>query len=473
MLAFLPLLAMPELAVAEFADATHHATSDNHSADNHGGGDHSASLSLVAGLNGWQTALVTAGAIGAVILGGNYLTRPLFRFVAGARLRELFTATALLLVIGIALLMTVVGLSPALGTFLAGVVLASSEYRHELEADIDPFRGLLLGLFFITVGASINFTLLAENLNMVLACTAALLLLKGAVLWILGAIFTINGAARWLLALSLAQAGEFGFVLISFTTANNILPQAIADQLSLIVALSMVVTPLLFILYDRVAARQEAKGQERPADEIDVRNRIILAGRGRMGGIIERMLKSAGYQPTVIDYSSRQLDMLRAFGLHAYFGDATRPDLLHAAGIDEAKLLIIAIDDRDQISELAEYATKNFPNLHVVARAVDRTHVYELWARGCRDIVRETFDSSLRMGRSAFEALGISRETADLMKEEFSEFDKRTMREVADVYDVRIPLEENEAYIEKVRSMLQPWEEELKDRIAEIMRKGA
>ncbi len=454
MLAVIPLLAFPEVA--------------NLTAG--GGDDHGNSFSLVAGLNGWQTMLVTLAAIGSIILGGNYLTRPIFRFVAWAKLRELFTAAALLMVIGIALLMTLVGLSPALGTFLAGVVLANSEYKHELEADIDPFRGLLLGLFFITVGAGIDFNLLSENFGVVVSMTMGLILLKATVLFLLGTAFKIRGAQRWLFTLGMAQAGEFGFVLLAFTTTNGILPDGVANLLLLVVALSMLVTPLLFILYDQIVAGLYARGQQQDADTIEEENGIIIAGRGRMGGIVDRMLRTAGYSSTVIDFSAKQLDILRKFGVsHTYFGDATRPDLLHAAGIDKAKLLIVTIDDQHQITELVSYATRNYPDLHVIARAVDRHHTYELWAHGCRDIIRETYDSSLRIGRSAFEALGTSREAAEEMKMAFHEMDQNSMIEVADVYDINIPGHENEAYVERVRERAESWEAELHDRMMEIM----
>ncbi|MEM9179015.1 MAG: monovalent cation:proton antiporter-2 (CPA2) family protein [Pseudomonadota bacterium] len=457
-IAFIPMLAIiPLLAFPEVVQAT-------------AGGDSEGGLSLVEDLNGWQTMLVTVGAIAVVILGGNYLTRPLFRFVAGAKLRELFTATALLMVIGIALLMTLVGLSPALGTFLAGVVLANSEYKHELESDIDPFRGLLLGLFFITVGAGIDFNLLSANFGVVISMTLGLMALKATVLFILGTAFKIRGAQRWLFTLGLAQAGEFGFVLLAFTATNGILPELITDLLLLVVALSMLITPLLFILYDQIVAGLYAKGQEQEADEITEDNGIIIAGRGRIGGIVDRMLRTAGHTATVIDYSSKQLDILRTYGVsHAYFGDATRPDLLHAAGIDKAKLLIVTIDDKHQITELVSYATRNYPNLHVIARAVDRHHTYELWAHGCRDIIRETYDSSLRIGRSAFEALGTPRAAADRMKDAFHEMDQQSMIEVADVYDIDIPAHENDAYVARIRERAEGWESELHDRMMEII----
>jgi CPA2 family monovalent cation:H+ antiporter-2 len=404
---------------------------------------------------------VTLAAVAVVIAAGSFLTRPLFRFIASSQLRELFTATALLMVVGIALLMSLVGLSPALGTFLAGVVLANSEYRHELESDIDPFKGLLLGVFFMSVGAGINFGLLADNLAVIAALTLGLIVLKAGVLYVLARVFKLQGADRWLFAFGLAQAGEFGFVLLSFTVANAVIPQAIADQLLLVVALSMLLTPGLFILYDKVIAPRFIESEEREADKIDEDNNIIIAGHGRMGGLIRRILEAGGYNSTVIDYNSRRIDIMGRFGVKTYYGDATRPDLLHAAGVANAKLFVIAINDRDQITELTKHLLQNYPNLHVLARAVDRDHVYDLWLAGCRDIIRETYDSSIRMGRSAFEALGIDKSHAQAMVDAFNRVDRRSMIEVASVYDPDIPLHENEAYIQKVKEVMGPRRDEL------------
>lgn len=461
MLALIPLLAMPELveALSHGADAAE---------GDHGG----AGLSLVDGLPGWGVALVTLAAIALVIVAGSYLTGPIFRFIAAAQLRELFVATALLIVIGIALLMSLVGLSPALGTFLAGVVLANSEYRHELESDIDPFKGLLLGLFFMTVGAGINFGLLFDNLFVIVALTLGLMALKVAVLHLLAVVFRLGGADRWLFSLGLAQAGEFGFVLLSFTVANAVLPGDLADRLLLMVALSMLLTPALFILYDRIIAPRFSALEEREMDAIEEASDIIIAGHGRVGGIVSRILRGAGMKPTVIDFSAKQLEMLKKFNVQAYYGDATRPDLLHAAGIAEAKLLVIAIDDREQVTELVKYVRHHYPSVHVVARAVDRNHVYDLWFAGCRDIIRETYDSSLRMGRSAVEGLGYSRDQAERMVEAFREMDQRSMLLGAEHYDPAIPVLENEAYLANVRKNLGDWEADLAERMTAIMSEG-
>ncbi len=459
-LAILPLLALPEFAA--LATAGHAA-----------GGGHGPGIDITAGMPAWLSGLVTLGAVGAVVLIGTFLTRPVFRFIASAHLRELFTATALAFVIGIALLMSLVGLSPALGTFVAGVVLANSEYRHELESDIEPFKGLLLGLFFITVGAGINFAMLALQWQEVLFWASVVIVVKLGVIALIARIAGVRRQAGWMFAFSLAQAGEFAFVLIAFAVAGAVLPQDLADLMLLVVALTMLVTPLLFIVYDKVVARaycSDSAGQE--ADTIDEENPIIIAGRGRMGGIVDRMLQAAGFSATVIDYDAAHLEIVRKFGIRTYYGDATRPDLLHAAGIANSKLLIVALDEREQIDKLVQYAVANFPDLHVTARAIDRNHVFELWSYGCRDIVRETYDSSIRMGRSAYEALGIDRQQSQAMANAFEEMDRSSMRTIAEHYRLDIPYHENEALIARVRELRAHWDPILREQMDEILQRG-
>ena len=457
MLAILPLLALPQFAEAASAGAGH--------AHGHGG------MNLLDGLPTWLAGIATVGAIGLVVLIGVFLTRPVFRMIADLRLREMFTAAALMFVIGIALLMTLVGLSPALGAFIAGVVLANSEFRHELEADINPFKSLLLGLFFITVGAGIDYALVSERLGEVLFWTFVVLLSKMLILFAIGKAFKLMGQDRWLFSLSLAQAGEFGFVLIAFATANAVLPADIADLLLLVVAFSMLLTPLLFILYEKVVVPRYAKTEEREPDTIAESNEIILAGRGRMGGIIDRMLDVAGYKATVIDYDSRHIANMEKFGNKAYFGDATRPDLLASAGIARAKLLIVAVDDREQIDQIVSYVHDNFPDVHIIARAIDRDHVFKLWALGCRDIIRETYDGAIRMGRSAFEALGHDRQSAQALADAWEESDRSSMVEVADVYKIDVPAWENEELIQRVRKLRSEWDPKLRDQMDQIMQR--
>ena len=450
MLAFLPLLAIPELLDAVPAAGGHGGAK----ATDTGDGGHGLELSFVAGLTGWQRGLVTVAAIAFVFAAGTFLTRPVFRFIAMARLRELFTAFALLLVVGIALLMIVVGLSPALGTFLAGVVLANSEYRHELESDIGPFKGLLLGLFFITVGASIDFELLFGEFGSFVLLTVGLMLLKGLVLLGLSMVFSIRGADRWLFALGLAQAGEFGFVLLSFTVANGVIPEPLSQQLLLIVALSMLLTPLLFIVYDRLIAPRYASAQASEPDEIDEQGSVVIAGHGRFGGIVNRILLAAGFRTVVLDHQSEHLERLRVFGVKVFYGDATRPDLLHAAGIDDARMLVVAIDDKEQAVELVRYMTKHHPNVYLVARAVDRHHVYELWGAGARDIIRENFDSAVRAGRSALEALGLHPFEAERQTRGFVDNDQAQMRELAELFDPDIPVHENAPYVARAKEYI-------------------
>tara|TARA_R110000764_G_scaffold140750_2_gene228868 strand:+ start:530 stop:2404 length:1875 start_codon:yes stop_codon:yes gene_type:complete len=462
MLAFIPLLAAPEL-IESLSHTTNVAQA----------GNHSETVSLVAGLASWQKMLATIGAIAIVILSGSFLVTPIFRFIAVARLRELFTATALMFVIGTTLLMSLVGLSPALGTFLAGVVLANSPYRHELESDIAPFKGLLLGLFFMTVGAGINFALLFSHFPTILGLTIGLIMVKATTLLLLGWIFNIRGSNKWLLALGLAQAGEFGFVLLSFTVSNAVISQEIADTLLLVVALSMLLTPILFIVYDRIIAPRYASDQTAGHhEEFPDENKIIIAGSGRVGSTIDSILRLANYHSTVIDFSVKRLEALERFGVKNYFGDATRPDLLQAAGIDEASLLIIAIDDPEQITKLVKYVKEKYPDLHVIARAFDNNHVYDLWAYGCRDIIRENFDSSLRMGKSAFEALGIPPEKAVEMIEVFNQHDKVSMVEVADAHQIGVPFHENKTFIARLRKYLEEKNPQLQAEMKRIQSKA-
>ncbi len=464
MLALIPLLAMPELM--DTASAVGSAAE----ADGHGAG-----VSLVEHVNGWQRTIITIAAIAAVILGGHYLVRPLFRYIAMANLREIFVAAALMLVVGIALLMTLVGLSPALGTFLAGVVLATSEFRHELESDIDPFKGLLLGLFFITVGASINFTLLAENVGLIIGLTVGLIALKAMVLFVLSLVFKIGGSNRWLFSLSLAQAGEFGFVLLSFTVANKVIPESIADKLLLVVALSMLLTPALFIVFDKfIAPRFSASDSDQPADIIDEHANIVIAGIGRFGSVINRILTASGHNTVVVDYNAKHLETFRKLGIKAFYGDATRPDLLHAAGIDQAHILVVAIDDEEQITGVVKYVKENYPHVHIIARALNRHHVYDLYAAGAADIIRDTFDSATRAARSALEALDIPLNDAQQKIDRFVEFDRYIIREVAETYKPGVPIGENPAYLQKVRELM-PLQEQVvqgKQNLQDIIREN-
>ncbi|HAS6371019.1 TPA: cation:proton antiporter [Vibrio vulnificus] len=395
MLAFIPLLALPELV--EQAQQSIQSASEHHE-----------QLSLVAGLPGWAYGIVITLSIGVVIVGGHYLSRPIFRYVADSGLREIFTAAALMLVIGIAALMSLVGLSPALGTFLAGVMLANSEFRHELESNIEPFKGLLLGLFFITVGAGIDFTILFNKFGTIIGLTLAVMLLKALVLLALSFIFRIKGSDRWLFALSLAQAGEFGFVLLSFSVQNHVISTPLSQQLSLVVAISMFLTPGLFILFDRVILPKFAtKFNERADDDIDEKGTVIIAGIGRFGQIVNRLLWSNGIKTVALDYQANQVDVMRQIGTQAYFGDVTRPDILHTAGIEEAAAIVVAIDNRDASVELVKQVKHAYPSVKVIARAFDRGHGYRLRQAGADVIESETYHSALEVGGQTMKLLGV------------------------------------------------------------------
>ncbi len=412
----------------------------------------STGFSLVNGLPGWGVTLVTLAAVGVVILAGTYLIRPVFRYIHHARLREMYTALALLLVVSIAVLMGMVGLSPALGTFLAGVVLANSEFRHELESDLAPFKGLLLGLFFITVGAGINFGLLWDDLLRIIGLTVGLMAMKGAVLYGLTQVFRLTGRDRWLFALGLAQAGEFGFVLVSFSLQQGVFGPDLSETILLVIALSMMITPLLFILYE-VLSRRMAAGPEQPADEIDAVGAVIIAGVGRFGQVVNRFVRGAGFSTVVLDHNLETVETMRRFGVRGFFGDPTRPDILHAAGLATAQVLVVALDDRAAALQLVIYARKERPDLHIVARAYDRVHVYELYQAGANDIVREMFDSSLRAGRYVLENMGLSEFEAAEAQTMYYHADRAAVRELAELWKPGVAVTDNPEYVERAKAL--------------------
>mgnify|MGYP000613314934 FL=1 len=459
MLAFLPLLAMrpapalaPDGSIQRGGDEAAHGTGH--------------ALSLLEGLPGWGVTLVTLGAVAAIILVGHFLTRPLFHFVHGARLREMFTAVALLIVISIAALMILVGLSPALGTFLAGVVLANSEFRHDLEASLEPFKGLLLGLFFMTVGAGIDFAVLFANPATIAGLTMALMISKGLILYLLATLFKLRGGNRWLFTLGLAQAGEFGFVLVSFSLKTRVLTEGLGQTLLLVIALSMLLTPLFFILHDWLSHRLKETAEAREADQIDEQQPIIIAGMGRFGQVVNRMLQMSGFRATVLDHDLPTVELMRRFGFKAFFGDPTRPELLHAAGLAQARVLVAALDDKDANTRLVRYARRERPDLHIVARAYDRVNVYELYAAGADDIVREMFDSSLRAGRYVLENMGLTDFEANELETAFFKHDRQVLRELAELWKPGVPLDQNEAYVRRARQFNKELETALATRAA-------
>ncbi|RDK08404.1 glutathione-regulated potassium-efflux system protein KefC [Cupriavidus lacunae] len=360
-----------------------------------------------SGAAGWLAAGKAVAVIGAVVAGGRYLVRPALRFIARTDMREMFTAFALLLVVGIAQMMDAVGLSMALGTFLAGVLLADSEYRHALEADLEPFKGLLLGLFFMAVGMSIDFAVLASSPWLVLGLVAAFVVAKTVLLALLARYFAIARGQRLLFALLISQGGEFAFVVFGVAGTAGLLPRETEALLVLVVALSMVATPLLLLAYDRLVAPRLGAGKARPDDAITPQHSpVLIAGFGRFGQIVARLLYTQGVGVTVLDHDPDQIEFLRQYGFKVFYGDATRLDLLEAAGIANARILVVAIDGMDDSLALIDRVRERFPELQIYARARHVSHVYQLKDRGVHLFEREMFEGSLMLGRRVLEGLG-------------------------------------------------------------------
>ncbi|NIZ11176.1 monovalent cation:proton antiporter-2 (CPA2) family protein [Pseudooceanicola sp. HF7] len=451
MIAFLPLLALS--SVAQTPPPAPEALAEGAAAAPEIVTVAEGAATLISNLPGWGITLVTLAAVGIVILAGIYLIRPLFRFIHSARLPEMYTALALAILIGIASLMNLVGLSPALGTFLAGVVLANSEFRHELESDIQPFKGLLLGLFFITVGAGIDFSIFLNDPVRIVGIALAVILLKGAILCALGWIFKLRHRNLILFTLGLAQAGEFGFVLVSFSRQLEVFNTGLADSVLLSITLTMLLTPLFFIVYDQISRRMVDTAEAPEDEEFEDEGIVIIAGVGRFGQIVNRLVQSSGFKTVILDNDMNTIEVMRRFGFKCYFGDPTRPDILHAAGLDKARVLVAAMDNNDAVTKLVSYARSERPDLHIIARAYDRTHVYGLYQAGADDIVRETFDSSLRAGRYVLENIGLTDFEAAEAARIFSRHDRMTVRELAELWDPNLPASRNPEYIARANEL--------------------
>jgi CPA2 family monovalent cation:H+ antiporter-2 len=392
-----------------------------------------AGMAWLESLPAWAEGLVVLTAIGTVVVVGRFLVGPAFRAIARTQLRELFTAAALLLVIGIALLMTLAGLSPALGAFLAGVVLATSEYRHQLEADIEPFKGLLLGLFFIAVGASIDFELIGRMPGALAGLVVLLVLTKVVVLLGLAWVFGLGVDQRILFALALAQGSEFAFVLASFAGGLGILTPQTTGTLVAVVALSMAVSPLLLLLGERLLLpRIGTRAQAAPdADAMDEDSPVIIAGFGRFGHVVGRLLRANGVRTTVLDTDADRVELLRSLGLEVFYGDASRVDLLHAAGAETAKLIVLALDSPARTLALVHTLRHHYPHLTILARASDRGDAYDLLDAGVQHVYRETLDTSLAMGIDALRLLGFRGYQAHRAARTFRKHDEAALRSLA------------------------------------------
>ncbi|KJY97368.1 monovalent cation:proton antiporter-2 (CPA2) family protein [Pseudoalteromonas ruthenica] len=417
-IAVIPMLALlPLLAFAPTSAATAHSN-------------------LIQDLPVLAQVGISTALIAAIILAGKYVSAPLFRFIAETRMREIFTVFALFLVVAIALLMQLVGLSPALGTFLAGVVLAESDFRHELEADIEPFKGLLLGLFFVAVGANIDFALLADNFADVLLMVLILITVKAVILFALAHIFKLASGHKLLFTLALAQGGEFAFVLLTTSSSLQILTTEQVSLVTLVVAISMLMAPLLLILYERLQRRSNSNNTpayDKP-EHIAASKNVIIAGYGRFGQVIGRLLSAQGYDITVLDHSPSQIELLRRFGTQVFYGDAGRKELLDAAGAEHAQMLVIAIDDADKTLTIIELAKKHYPHLKLVARARDRRHAYQLIGADIDAFNRETVDSAINLAVESLQLLGNSEPDAQRAGELFRNHDRESLLQLAELW---------------------------------------
>jgi monovalent cation:proton antiporter-2 (CPA2) family protein len=400
----------------------------------------------VDGKPGWLQGLIVFGSIAAIIVVGRLLIRPLLRIVAKTEMREIFTALALLIVIAIAELMTQIGLSPALGAFLAGVVLANSEYRHELESDIEPFKGLLLGIFFMAVGASINFHLLADQKWAVISWVLLLIFIKSAVLLLLGKFLKMGAKQNFIFSFSLSQVGEFAFVLLSFSMQQGILPPDTVSLMIAVVAISMGLTPIVMLLNEKIILPRVGIGikPEREADVIDERNKVIIAGFGHFGSTVGRFLKSNKIEATYLDMNSDRVDILRKMGFKVFYGDASRHELLDFAGAKDASIIIIAIGSPEKRLEVVETVKKHFPHLHMLVRSTNRYDAYEQMNAGLLHIYRETLDTSLRVGVDAMSLLGYRKYTARHLANTFFKYDEQALKKLSSIRD-------QEVYINEIR----------------------
>ena len=383
-------------------------------------------------ITGWVQVAMMLVVISGIVVVGLYLVKYVFRIIARTGLREIFTATALLLVIATAMLMDLVGLSPALGAFLSGIVLANNEYRHELEADVEPFKGLLLGLFFISVGASINFGLLISSPGLIVILLFSLIAVKFMVLFILGRFFGLRGGQNTLFAFALAQGGEFAFVLVAFSLNNGVIDAGVSSILLLVVALSMAVTPLLLLLNDKLILPLAFRSEYiREHDVIDQNGHpVIIAGFGRFGVGMGRFLIANGIKATILDDNPDNIEVLRKFGFKVYYGDATRADLLASAGAGEAKVLVVAVDDKHQSLKIVDLAKRNYPHLKILVRSTDLDHTYELLDRKVDGIKRDTFESSLRLGTEVLTHLGYNSYRAHRLAGTFRQHNRKVIHEL-------------------------------------------
>ena len=400
----------------------------------------------------WQTIGIALLSLAALVAAGLWVLNPLFRVLAASRAREVMTAAALLVVLGAGLLMEMGGLSMAMGAFVAGVLLSESSFRHQLEADIEPFRGLLLGLFFLGVGMSLDLKVVAGNWGIIVSAVIALMAAKGLCVYGVARLARSNHADALDRALLMAQGGEFAFVLYAAAANAGVIDATVNANMTAIIVLSMAITPLILILHRRFGA---TPAETPEADTFDEQHPILVVGMGRFGQIVNSMLQMSGHSTTVIDLDPATVAGFNRFGTKTHFGDASRPELLLAAGIENTRLLVIAIDNREQALSIARFAREVNPNIDIVARAYDRLHTFDLYQAGADEIVRETFDAAIRAGKRALERLGMSRDDAEKVGKIFYRHDRHGMIEQARVYDPTLGPFKNKQMAELVMAQRQ------------------
>ncbi len=396
----------------------------------------------------WQSIGLVLLCIGALVGTGLWLLNPLFRLLARSKAREVMTAAALLVVLGAGVLMELGGLSMAMGAFVAGVLLSESDFRHQLEADVEPFRGLLLGLFFLAVGMSLDLRVVAANWGLIASGVLALMAAKALCIYAVARLAKSSHDEALERAVLMAQGGEFAFVLFTSALSHGVISQENNANMTAIVVLSMVLTPLFMILHGKLPKKAV---EQRADDAIDEQHSVLQVGFGRFGQIIYYILTAAGFPVTVIDLDEKLVSGMGKYGMKSYFGDASRPELLRTAGIEKAAVLVVAIDNQEQALQIVHFAREVNPNIKIVTRSFDRIHTFKLYQNGADEIIRETFDSAVRSGKRTLEFLGIEHKKAEQIGNLFFRMDRNGMGKMAVLYNPELAMFENQAMIEEGR----------------------
>lgn len=418
----------------------------------------------------WESAIIAMLALAVLVFIGRFILNPVFRILANSKAREVMTAAALFVVLGSALLMEEAGLSMAMGAFVAGVMLSESAFRHQLEADIEPFRGLLLGLFFLGVGMALNLTVVAENWLLIGAGVITLMLTKGLCIYLVARAAKSTHKTAIERALLMAQGGEFAFVLFSTAFNQDVIDETINANMTAVVVLSMVVTPIMLVLYEKFAPK--ATAEELEADEIDEQHPTLIVGMGRFGQIVNDLLRLSGYATTVVDLNPNMIKGFNEYGIKSYFGDASRREFLIAAGLEQAEVLVIAIDNKEQAENIVHFAREVNPNIKIIARAYDRFSTFALHEAGANEIVRETFDSAVRAGKRALEALGMEPELVKNIGDYYFDADRHEVALMSQVYDPNVGLFQNPLMRDIARECDQKMAAEIQDIILQAKEKA-